>query len=169
MLWRMRIRSGARRAHVATTLLLAAALALAACGDDDGGETADAPAAGEVTTTAAADDAGETSELAEDDAEPGCAAAAADAAQAIGEEHFPDNPGVIWDVVGTSSDAEGRALVEVQPTPDEVGYPRFTFLVECSDDDPELVATYALDGGAYVLLSTTGADPGDLPDTVPSS
>lgn len=168
MLWRMRIRSGARRAHVATTLLLAAALALAACGDDDGGETADPPGDGEVTTTVAADDAGETSELAED-AEPGCAAAAADAAQAIGEVHFPDNPGVIWDVVATSTDADGRALVEVQPTPDEVGYSRFTFLVDCAAGAPELVATYALDGGAYVLLSTTGADPGDLPDTVPSS
>jgi hypothetical protein len=51
-------------------------------------------------------------------------------------------------------------LVELEPDPDEVGYPSFTFVFGCGTGEPVRLATYAFEEGEYVLLSTTDAAEG---------
>lgn len=158
--------------HRRAALLVLPALLLAACGDDagddDDGGSGSASASASGSASGPDDGAGDTSEVADGDDAGTCEALAIDAAQDLGTTHFPDNHDVTWDVLGTTVADDDEVFVEVQPTPDEVGYPRFTFLVECDDGTPELVATYALEDGAYVLLSTTGdTDPDDVPATPP--
>lgn len=134
-------------------VVLLCVIGLAACGDDG-----DPEGSATTSTTVAAPD--------EDAAEPeGCAAAAEAGAADEAYTVFPDNPDVDWAVLDVA-EAEGGVLVELQPTPDEVGYPRFRFLYGCDGDDPVRFATYALEDGAFVLLATTDAAPSDLAPTL---
>jgi hypothetical protein len=72
----------------------------------------------------------------------------------LGKQGFPDNPNVTWETLGHKVSA-GIFYVEVRPTPDEVGYPKFVFAIGCrAANVPEVLATYAFDKGAYTLLST---------------
>jgi hypothetical protein len=129
---------------LATTLL--AAGALAGCGDDE----AEVAGEGGATTTAPAGGPGV------DD----CVDAAETAAPAEALAAFPDNPDVTWSVLDARPGEAGQALVELEPDPDEVGYPTFTFVFGCDGGSPERLATYALDGDQYVLLATTDAASG---------
>jgi hypothetical protein len=130
----------------AALLLLLAGTTLLACGDDG---SDDDDAGDETTTTAAADPLlGDCTEAAETSAP----------AEALGA--FPDNPDVTWTVLAAREGGLGTVLVELEPDPDEVGYPSFTFVFGCGSGEPVRLATYALDGGEYVLLSTTDAAEG---------
>ena len=134
-----------------TILVVAAALA-AGCGDDDDSEGGVDGGAASPSTT----DDGESLPAAEDGPDE-CATAAEAEAPAMALEAFPDNPDVTWEVLGATIDDEGRSLVELQPDPDEVGYPRFTFLIDCTTGEPVRLATYAFEDEGYILLATTDA------------
>jgi hypothetical protein len=134
---------------VVVASFLAAMAMLSGCGDD-ADETADDTS---ERTTAPPSDATEATEP-DGSASGDCTTAAEGAAPAEARAAFPDNPDVAWAVEGVEEDPEGRALVEVVPTPDEVGYPRFRLVFAC-DGDPVLLGTYALDGERWVLLFTT--------------
>lgn len=142
----------------AAILVLVAGAALLGCGDDgDAAESGDAPVEETTTTTAAPDDQdGDEG----DESTAGCAEVAEDGAPADALIAFPDNPDVSWAVLGVRQGGLGTVLVEIEPDPDEVGYPSFTFVYGCGTGTPERLATYALDGGDYVLLATTDAASG---------
>jgi len=81
----------------------------------------------------------------------------------FGRELFPDNPDVEWIVHGFTHTSE-MILAEVEPKPDEVGYPRFKFgFIGGGARLPKCIATYCLDSGRYQLLSTARGAPGNLP------
>jgi hypothetical protein len=109
---------------------------------------------------------------AEPDAAGRAVAAACDEATAtaavdrLGKRSFPDNPDVSWRALGQKT-RDGVVYVEVEPTPDEVGYSKFVFAIGCKGaGDPKLHGAYALDGGSYTLLFTTDDAP-PLPTTPP--
>jgi hypothetical protein len=81
----------------------------------------------------------------------------------IGRQMFPDNRDVTWSVHGFEH-RPGLVLAEVTPEPDTVGYSRFKFGFSSEGGSrPEHVATYRLEDGAYLLLSTSRSAPSDLP------
>lgn len=153
---------GSRRAAVLAVLCLIVAGACSGGDDEDQAESSISTAELGTTSTAADDD--------DDVAAPpssGCAAEAESSAPDTALEVFPDNPDVTWTVLDVTEPETDRVLVELEPRPDEVGYPSFQLLYACDDGEPVRLATYALDGGTYVLLATTDAAPGDLPPTLP--
>lgn len=83
----------------------------------------------------------------------------------IAEDQFPDNVGLQWTVLGFQHREDlGLVFVEVEPSPDEVGYPRFQFALQASHaGPPKRVATYCLDAGHYTLLSTSPGAPRSVP------
>jgi hypothetical protein len=88
-------------------------------------------------------------------------------APAIARRSFPDNPTVTWNVRRVATDA-GRVVAEIEPTPAEVGYPRFTLVAECRGaGEPTLLATYALENATWTLLSTTDESSEEFPPTRP--
>jgi len=81
---------------------------------------------------------------------------------------FPDNPDVDWTARPSATSLNDLVLVSLTPVPDEVGYPEFQFVYRCDTDGPSRIATYALEGEAFVLLSTTDALAGEeLPAALP--
>jgi len=73
----------------------------------------------------------------------------------IAEAHFPDNPGLEWRIHQLGH-RDGLLFTEVEPTPDEVGYPRFQFVFSVAGaSEADHIATYCLDGDTYTLLSTS--------------
>lgn len=81
----------------------------------------------------------------------------------LGREWFPDNPDVEWLVHGIVHGPE-LVLAEVEPRPDEVGYPRFKFGFLSKDGGvPRLVAVYCVEAGGYSLLAKDPAAPRGLP------
>ena len=77
--------------------------------------------------------------------------------QAVAEDNFPDNPGLDWRILNIEH-RDQLAVVEVEPRPDEVGYSRFKFVIAFDEPrEPQHLATYALEGGRYVLLCTTAS------------
>jgi hypothetical protein len=73
----------------------------------------------------------------------------------IAEANFPDNPGLQWAVHGFRHREDlDLIFAEVEPHPDEVGYPRFQFgFRRSATGPPKHVATYCLDAGTYTLMS----------------
>ena len=134
----------------ALPLVLVLVLIAVACGDDD--STSSAPPTTAEPTGLASDGDGATPDS---DEESECEALARAAAPAQAPDSFTDYHHITWAVAGTSTDEAGRAVVEVVPTPDDVGYPRFRFVSRCDGDDVVFLGSYALDGGAWVLLFTT--------------
>ncbi len=79
------------------------------------------------------------------------------------EESFPDNLGLRWTVLGFDHD-ERTTLVEVEPTPDEVGYSRFQFVYSFyAGEEPKVIACYSLEGSRYTLLFTSRGIKEELP------
>lgn len=144
-------------------LIVAVALLGSACGDDE-------ESSPESSSTSVASDTTPTSEgPVEDAGDADCASLASAGAPALALEKFPDNPDVEWSVVDATLDEEGRAVVEIEPAPDEVGYPAFRMVSVCEGDgEPVLLGTYALDGDTWLLLFTTD-EPGaaDLAPELP--
>jgi hypothetical protein len=142
-------------------LVVAAALVLGACGDDEAADDAvDAGEAVASTVADAVDDPTEGTAATDTDdggeGTDGCAATAEAAAPDQGLESFPDNPDATWTVLGSRTDDDGRAVVEVEPSTPDVGYPGFLFLSECpTDDEAVLLAVYAWEGGTWNILFTT--------------
>ncbi|MBW2236372.1 MAG: hypothetical protein JRG85_13360 [Deltaproteobacteria bacterium] len=67
----------------------------------------------------------------------------------------PDNPGLEWRIHQLGH-RNGLLFTEVEPTPDEVGYPRFQFVFSVAGaSEADHIATYCLDGDTYTLLSTS--------------
>jgi hypothetical protein len=84
----------------------------------------------------------------------------------LGRETFPDNPDVQWTVHGVTRTPQ-LILAEVEPRPDEVGYPRFKFaFVAGGPAPPRHVATYCLEQGRFRLLCTAPGAPRGLPRRV---
>jgi hypothetical protein len=142
-----------RRALIPLVVVLA--LIAVACGDDDS-TTSAPPTTAEPSGLAGGDD-----DPAVDDSDEAseCEELASSAAAGQAADSFPDNPHNTWAVAGTSTDGAGRAVVEVVPTPDDVGYPRFRFVSRCEGDEVVHLGAYALDGSSWVLLFTTN-EPG---------
>jgi hypothetical protein len=83
----------------------------------------------------------------------------------IAKASFPDNPDVTWRVLGHKTVGLLR-YIEVEPTPDEVGYPKFILVIGCSvATEPEIRGGYAFENGSYILLFT--ADGTTLPASPP--
>lgn len=60
----------------------------------------------------------------------------------MAEDTFPDNTGLEW-IIHRSQHADDFTLVEVEPKPAEVGYPRFKFFVSfLHPQKPEHWGTY---------------------------
>jgi hypothetical protein len=77
----------------------------------------------------------------------------------IAEAQFPDNPGLEWRILQLEH-RDGLLFAEVEPTPDEVGYPRFQFAFSRgSESEADHIATYCLEGDTYTLLSTSRKAP----------
>ena len=73
----------------------------------------------------------------------------------LAESQFPDNRGLDWIIHGLSHRGD-LILVEVEPVPDEVGYPRFQLAVAGGrDGEAEVVGVYCLEGGELTLLSSS--------------
>lgn len=145
-------------------------LVLGGCsGDDDDAssdvvETTTTTAAGSTTTAAGPDGSPVSSEPESDP----CLQAAEDGAPAMAAEAFPDNPDVEWAVDDVSSGDGIVVLIQVTPTPDEVGYPSFKLAVSCGTGEPIRLGTYAQEEEGWVLLSTTDAGGADaLPAELP--
>ncbi len=74
--------------------------------------------------------------------------------QQIGDTEFPDNIGLPWKILGFDHRPD-MVAVEVEPERDEVGYPRFLWILTFTKPKKPLhYATYALKNGQYTLLAT---------------
>ncbi len=63
----------------------------------------------------------------------------------IAESAFPDNTGNEW-LIHKVIRHPDRLEVEVEPVPDDVGYPRFRFFIEfMAPDKPKITECYCLD------------------------
>jgi hypothetical protein len=73
----------------------------------------------------------------------------------IAEKAFPDNIGNEWFIHNIIEHPKGIE-VEVEPIPDDVGYPRFRFIIEFeSPNEPNITYCYFLeDTGEWDLLFT---------------
>ena len=73
----------------------------------------------------------------------------------IAESAFPDNIGNDW-LIHDLIVHPGKIEVEVEPIPDNVGYPRFRFFIEFdAPDKPNITECYCLDAsGEWDLLFT---------------
>jgi hypothetical protein len=69
----------------------------------------------------------------------------------IAEDTFPDDLGLDWVVQGFEHRGP-LTLVEVEPRPATVGYPRFRFAVSFAGSEPRCLATYAAKNGRFELL-----------------
>lgn len=152
-----------RRLLIATTAL--AVLLVGACGSTE--DTAGSGASSSTTSTTASLSASGTlvappgSATGGTTADPAsCAAVAEASAPAIATRSFPDNPDETWTVADVTENDEGQAVVEIVPASAAVGYPRFRFVTACEGGDAVLLATYALDDGAWILLFTSDAAEG---------
>lgn len=146
-----------RRALV--PLLVVLALLAPACGDDDSTVAPTTTAPSGLGDGGVSDDPDPTEPSDGDGDDSVCESLASAAAAGQAADSFPDNPDNAWAVAGTSTDSAGRAVVEVVPTPDDVGYPRFRFVSRCEGDEVVFLGSYALDDGAWILLFTTN-EPG---------
>ncbi|MEE8574908.1 MAG: hypothetical protein V3T30_05800 [Thermodesulfobacteriota bacterium] len=72
----------------------------------------------------------------------------------IADCEFPDNTGLTWKILGFTH-REGMAYAEVEPSPGEVGYDRFKFVLGVSGGKPHVMATYCLEDNVYTLLCTS--------------
>lgn len=82
----------------------------------------------------------------------------------IAARHFPDNAHNRWKLWSTVHDGP-LSYVEVRPTPDDVGYPAFKFLLYFEEEQRgEQIAVYAKENGEYSLLSSDPAWEGKLRD-----
>lgn len=155
------------------SVVVAGAVLVLLAGGCGGGD--DDPSAADASSTTAADGstpttsggAGGDDPSTTEDGDAGCEAEASAVAAEEATGAFPDNPDVEWTVAGSSGEG-GLTLVEVVPTPDEVGYPAFRLAFDCRDGEPVRIGTYALDEGAWILLATTDAlGGGELPPELP--
>ena len=73
----------------------------------------------------------------------------------IAEEAFPDNIGNEWIIHNISEHTRGLD-VEVEARPDDIGYPRFRFIIEFkTPTEPNIIECYNLDeSGEWDLLFT---------------
>lgn len=88
--------------------------------------------------------------------------------QAIAVDTFPDNADNEWHI-RRSIHLGDRSYVLVEPSPDDVGYSAFVFLVVLgsSSHSPESPAVYCLeDPGTYDLLCTSTDCPADIPSVI---
>jgi hypothetical protein len=71
-----------------------------------------------------------------------------------GKESFPDNPDVVWRAGKIVHQGE-YSLVESEPMPPTVGYPRFRFILHFPKGaDPAVAGCHAWDQGRWMMLFT---------------
>ena len=86
----------------------------------------------------------------------------------IAEMQFPDNTGLEWIIHGFEH-RDDFTYVEVEPVPQEVGYPRFKFvLTPARAGGAVAIATYCLEDNIYKLLSYTPGYGDQLPKQLES-
>ena len=82
-----------------------------------------------------------------------------------GREHIGsgDDTPVDWEIFWSFDDGH-LSYVEVEPFPNEVGYDKFIFVISFKELPADLVATYCLEDGRFLLFSRNGDTDEALPD-----
>ena len=77
----------------------------------------------------------------------------------VGQESFPDDPDVDWAILKMTHHGV-FSIVEVEPSPDEVGYSRFEFVLHFpSPDDLGVAGCYCWSHDRWELLFTSSEVP----------
>ena len=72
----------------------------------------------------------------------------------IGRDNFPDNPNNTWAIRKTTHEGD-LAYVEVIPSPQDVGYPSFIFVLDFRETtEGRFIGAYCMENGKYSLLFT---------------
>ncbi len=81
-----------------------------------------------------------------------------------GREHIGsgDDTLVDWNIL-SSFDEQHLSYVEVEPYPNEVGYDKFIFVISFKEIPADLIATYCLEGGSFLLFSSNADADENLP------
>lgn len=78
---------------------------------------------------------------------------------------FPDSPDVAWTARPAAEVLVDLVLVSMTPEPATVGYPELRFVYRCDAAGPSYLAAYGLEGGAFVLVTTSDSLSGsELPE-----
>jgi hypothetical protein len=87
-----------------------------------------------------------------------------------GREHIGsgDDTPVDWEIISSFDDGH-LSYVEVEPFPNEVGYDKFIFVISFKIQPPDLIATYCLEGGQFLLFSRNTDTDEELPDELSGS
>ena len=82
-----------------------------------------------------------------------------------GREHIDsgDDTPIDWKMISSFDDGH-LSYVEVEPSPNEVGYDKFIFVISFKRQPPDLIATYCLEGGRFLLFSRNAGTDEELPD-----
>ena len=81
----------------------------------------------------------------------------------IGRANFPDNPNNTWAIRKTTHEGD-LAYVEVMPSPQDVGYPSFIFVLDFkATTEGRFIGVYCMENGKYSLLFTVSNLDRELP------
>ena len=82
-----------------------------------------------------------------------------------GRDHIGSGIGVAisWSILNIFDDGH-LSYVEVEPHPKEVGYDKFIFLIAFKRSGPNLIATYCMEKGEFVLFSSSPDHGEAIPD-----
>ena len=81
----------------------------------------------------------------------------------IGRANFPDNPNNTWAIRKTTHEGD-LAYVEVIPSPQDVGYPSFIFVLDFKETtEGRFIGAYCMENGKYSLLFTESNLDRELP------
>lgn len=144
-------RSMVQVARQGATLLAVAALAVVGACSDRGGDPGPGPA---PTTTPSPTEPALPPSDGTGSVECGDSALLRAPGEALGV--FPDDD-VEWTARPADAVLGDLILVSLTPSSDTVGYPEFRFVYRCDAGGPARIASYALDEGRFVLLSTSDA------------
>ena len=86
----------------------------------------------------------------------------------LGPEEFPDNEHNTWTILGTRHFTD-YSFLHAEPSPNDVGYDQFVFLLLFTEHKVSSAANYCLEGGQFSLLCTAQDAPKDLPKVISMS
>ncbi len=84
----------------------------------------------------------------------------------IADETFPDHKHCRWNILRIEHHSD-RILVDAAPTPSDVGYPKFRFLLHFDgDEQARCAAVYCFEKPRFVLLCTDPEWQGKVPTQI---